>query len=285
MKYASPAAFRVALETRLLTESRVKGMDLGRLRRRTVFERILTRLESRDPGRWVLKGGMALEVRWQDRARATRDLDLAIAHVVGSDELRVELTDALMGDPDGDWFEFLVAAARALPSDEAGLPGWRFTVDARLAGKTYASVTIDVVVRPTELDSTERLKLAGVLAFAGIEPRDVEVVDLRQHFAEKLHAFTRNYGDRPNTRVKDLPDLILLIEAGLEPTASLRATVDRVFTTRGKHHLPHDIADPPLGWQTRYAELATDLDIAAATLPDAMTRLRLFWADTLHATD
>jgi type I restriction enzyme S subunit len=30
------------------------------------------------PGIWVLKGGTALEVRWRERARTTKDLDLAL---------------------------------------------------------------------------------------------------------------------------------------------------------------------------------------------------------------
>ncbi len=36
----------------------------------------------------------------------------------------------------------------------------------------------------------------------------VRAVDLNQHAAEKLHALTRQYGDRPNTRVKDLVDVL-----------------------------------------------------------------------------
>jgi hypothetical protein len=56
-----------------------------------------------------------------------------------------------------------------------------------------------------------------LLDFAGLDDLLVEAVDRRQHFAEKLHALTRDYGDRPNTRVKDLPDLLTLIERGLEP--------------------------------------------------------------------
>ncbi|MGH3933482.1 MAG: nucleotidyl transferase AbiEii/AbiGii toxin family protein [Pseudonocardiaceae bacterium] len=35
----------------------------------------------------------------------------------------------------------------------------------------------------------------------------MEAVDLLQHFAEKLHALTREYPDRSNTRIKDLADL------------------------------------------------------------------------------
>ena len=42
----------------------------------SAFERLLVRLELGAPGRWVVKGGMALEMRLGDRARSTRDLDL-----------------------------------------------------------------------------------------------------------------------------------------------------------------------------------------------------------------
>ncbi len=44
MRYASPAAFRTGLEARLLNQSREAGLELGRLRRRVVFERLLVRL-------------------------------------------------------------------------------------------------------------------------------------------------------------------------------------------------------------------------------------------------
>jgi hypothetical protein len=62
MRYASPHALRTALEDRLLRRSQQTGISLDRLRRRVMFERIVARLEAADPGRWVLKGGMALEV-------------------------------------------------------------------------------------------------------------------------------------------------------------------------------------------------------------------------------
>lgn len=61
--YRSPAALRTALEARLLAESREKGVNLDRLRRQTVFERMLVRLDVAGPGIWVLKGGTALEIR------------------------------------------------------------------------------------------------------------------------------------------------------------------------------------------------------------------------------
>lgn len=43
-----------------------------------MFQRIVARLDSAEPGRWVLKGGMALEVRLLDAARLTKDIDLGL---------------------------------------------------------------------------------------------------------------------------------------------------------------------------------------------------------------
>src|SRR2546427_9617954 len=63
MVYDTPAAFRQALETRLLRDAQDRGIDINRLRRGLVFERLLIRLDLAEPGLWVAKGGMALEWR------------------------------------------------------------------------------------------------------------------------------------------------------------------------------------------------------------------------------
>lgn len=225
MAYETSDALRTALETRLLNEARARGVSVDRLRRLAVFERILVRLEAAQPGNWVLKGGLALEVRLGGYARATRDLDLSLRAPVGDGEaLFAAIVEPLGGDPDEDGFRFMMARPTALTGDQAGRPAWRFTIEASMAGRQFAIVRVDVA-RPEELAATERLQLPGMLAFAGIPPRQVEVVAPVQHFAEKLHALTRTYGDRPNTRVRDLADLVLLIEAGrVEPPEAYRAT-------------------------------------------------------------
>lgn len=50
MTYRTPQALRTALEERLLTQSETTGVALDRLRRRVVFERVLARLHSAEPG-------------------------------------------------------------------------------------------------------------------------------------------------------------------------------------------------------------------------------------------
>jgi hypothetical protein len=294
MRYATPGALRAALEARLQSQGLAAAVDFDRLRRRAVFERLLIRLEHAMPGQWVLKGGMALELRLGGRARTTRDLDLVLRQRAEPEEsgepyhgesVRERLIEALADDPERDGFEFRIGAARAIDVDEAGRPGRRLPVDARLDGRTFAAVRLDVVARAEEISATDRVRLHSVLAFAGFPDHEVEAVDPAQHFAEKLHAYTRPYGERPNSRVKDLPDLVLLLDGGLAPSAELLATVEHVFAARATHELPADLPDPPADWAGRYATLAEELDLAAATVDEAMALLRRFWATTLQARE
>ena len=278
MTYHSLGAFRQALEQRLLNQSRETGVDLNRLRRRVVFERILVRLVTTQPGMWVVKGGMAVELRIGDSARMTKDLDLNLRGAVeAANEAHEQLVAALSDDPTGDAFLFEVSPPTDLDPDEAGQPGWRFSVTANLAGRNFATVRVDVVARTDELSATETLPMASMLSFAGFEDFEIESSDVPQQFAEKLHAMTRPWEDRDNTRVKDLADVVLFISEGLDPEAGREAT-RHVFLARDTHAIPEELPDPPQFWNEDYPSFAEELGLAETTLDQAMETLRMFWA-------
>lgn len=280
-KYKTAIDLRRALEHRLKHESEARGSDYARLRRIVAFDRIAARLSASDQG-WVLKGGTALEFRLGLRARATKDLDLVLRS--GSQEggaVRDALIETLTADVDQDWFRFGVGQPSDLEPDVAGNPGWRFSVDGTLAGKTFAAVRLDVVLRPDELAATERISLPGTLEFAGIRPRSIESADRKQHFAEKLHALTRDYDSRPNTRVKDLVDLLLLIHDGLLPDQDLVKVARHVFAVRAMHPLPAIIPDPPPAWEGDYPVLAAQASVSEQDLSSALDTLRAFWTRAL----
>lgn len=281
--YADAAAFRQALEQRLNARAADTAVELNRLRRRVVFECLLARLETTAPGEWVLKGGMALEVRLDERARATNDLDLALRDGDAAIPMCERLVESLLVDPYGDRFEFQIIRVEALADAEGGRGGQRFSLTARLAGREFSTVHLDVVERSDELAGTERITLPGLLAFAGLPAVEIEVVSRAQHFAEKLHALTRAYGERENTRVKDLVDLVLLIEDGLAPDGSLRSNVEHVFEVRATHAVPIEIADPPADWAPVFVQLADSVGLRTPGLSDALRVLRAFWAETLAA--
>jgi predicted nucleotidyltransferase component of viral defense system len=282
--YPTPAAFRVALEARLAVEAANRAVDLGRLRRQVAFERLLVRLAASRHGEpaWVLKGGLALELRLSGKSRSTRDLDLATLNApTDGATVRDRLTEALDAEEQGDGFAFAVAAPRLLAADRGGRPGWRFPVEALLADRTFVKVRLDVVARAEEIDGgVEDLTFRSALAFAGLPPMvTVRAVDLEQHAAEKFHALTREYGDRPNTRVKDLVDLVLLVELSLVNTTRLAARIQRVFAVRSTHPLPVELPPLPPAWREDYGPLVADLDLAARTADAAFASVNSLWKE------
>lgn len=281
--YATPRAFRMALEDRLNGRA-PDQLLLDRLRRRVVFERLLARMVREQPGQWIVKGGTALEIRMSERSRRTKDLDLATRlDARDGDALRSSIVAALAADPFGDWFEFEVGDAQALALDEAGRPGWRYLVNANLDGRSFARTSVDVVARVEEIASTEHVAFPSLVAFAGLAPVEVEIVNRCQHFAEKLHAYVRVYEARVNTRTRDIVDMVLLIEDGLPPDVALYETVEHVFEARGSAQPPEVFPDPPAGWEGTYEKLAAGMDIEPRDLGAAVGLVGTFWATTVAA--
>ena len=80
------------------------------------------------------------------------------------------MIEALSVDPDGDRFEFTVEQPRRLRDDVAGRPTWRAKTQARLAGKDFGSLQLDISQRAHLLDETDVITLPNSLEFAGIAP-------------------------------------------------------------------------------------------------------------------
>ena len=93
-----------------------------------------------------------------------------------------------------------------------------------------------------------------VLAFAGIPPPTLRLYPIETHIAEKLHAYTMPRA-RPNSRVKDLPDLALLATAQTLEAKRLRAALEQTFTFRKTHALPVMLPDPLPAWVTQLSQL------------------------------
>jgi hypothetical protein len=285
MTYLTPQALRAALEQRLLNQSEATGVALDRLRRRVVFERVVARLHTAEPGRWVLKGGMALEVRLADRARLTKDIDLGLRETVEDQrELHECLVEALAADAYADWFVLAVEPLSRLTEDGAGLVTWRTTVDARLAGKPFGRVRLDISPRAHELEVTDEVPLPNSLSFAGIDVPTIEVIDVQRHAAEKFHAMHRDFGDRDNSRVRDLVDLVILHENGLLDPSRLSKAVREVWRER-EGLLPPTVLPPfPDSWPDRYQQLAADQDLDARTFSAAVAIVKRLWADMTATT-
>jgi len=103
------------------------------------------------------------------------------------------------------------------------------------------------------------------------------VTSRAQHFAEKVHALTRPFDDRINTRVKDLADLMLLLDHGLPEVPELKNAVTEIFTARKTHEIPQKIETPPATWASSYTAIATGLALTPTTIDSAASRLNDYW--------
>ena len=70
--WATPLAFKAAVEQRLRNEAKASGMDLQRRRQLFVFDRFLARLFRVLGGAVVLKGGLVIELRLEREGHRRR---------------------------------------------------------------------------------------------------------------------------------------------------------------------------------------------------------------------
>lgn len=281
MRYKSAVAFRTALEERLNAQARA-GQDLQRLRKTAAFERLLARLQADAAGPWVLKGGFALQLRLGLQARTTRDLDFTVDPSVlsGSERPAKALEGALRraGERDlGDFFSYRVSPAESLDVRTVGVQAYRFPMVARLAGKPFESFHVDVGVGDPQAAPPEELQASRLFEFAELPASRIRAVAPVQHFAEKMHALTRTWSDRENTRTRDLVDLMLLLEVGLPPPEVVRVAVEAIFVARAEHGVPRELANPPASWDAAYPALAVEVGLRQKTVAEGMTRLREYW--------
>lgn len=264
--YDSAAGFRVALESRLKKMAQEGGIDLQRLRRQAAFDRLLCRLFAVPDAPWLLKGGYAMELRLKT-ARTTRDIDLAMTQLpvpsAGWDANIDEVLELLRyaGRMDlRDFFTFVFGDATQ-DLDAAPYGGARFPVDARLAGRTFAKFHLDVSTGDVLREPYETLSGRDWLGFAGIASANFLAVSPEEQFAEKLHAYTLPRSGRENSRVKDLVDLVLLIERTRLDTVRLPAAIRETFRRRKTHEVPPALIAPPASWTRPFAEMAAECSL------------------------
>ena len=262
--YSSPEAFKQALEQRLRASAKT-GSLFARKRQLLVFDRFLARIAVVLGDAATLKGGLVLELRLE-RARTTKDVDL---RMMGSptnvlprlqEAARRDLSDFMTFEvgPDADHPE--------IQGDGVQYEGLRFRAECRLAGKLYGQpFGVDVAFGDPIIGEPDIVVAEDVLAFAGIPPPTLRLYPVETHLAEKLHAYTLPR-TRPNTRVKDLPDIALLATTQPLDAKRLREALEQTFAFRKTHPLPSKLPLPLDAWELPYAAMAREDQLEWPTL-------------------
>jgi hypothetical protein len=92
----------------------------------------------------------------------------------------------------------------------------RFHVTAQLAGRTFEQFLVDVGFSDTISWKPDTIHTSELLSFAGIGPLALPAIPLPQHLAEKVHAYTRVYGESEQPSTSDRTPFIgpLLVRVG-----------------------------------------------------------------------
>jgi len=282
-KYTTASGFRMALEERLKNRSKETGIELMRLRRQIAFDRFLARIFSEDIRGLITKGGYALELRLQT-ARATKDIDFSFTG---------NLNGIWTGDPEDlqgflnhkaeidlkDFFVYVIGKA-ILDLENAVYGGFRFPVEATMDGRRFASFNIDIAGGDAWIEPHETLMLHDWLDFAGIPAVEIPIISLEQQFAEKLHSYTLERKN-PNSRVKDIVDLVLLVEKCILDKKRLRDAIEKTFERRKTHKVPEELDNPPENWRERFEYIAIECGISG-DIDAAIMKVREYYGSLLR---
>lgn len=209
-------------------------------------------------------------------ARTTKDIDLTMRLVSGTahakresekDAVLVRLQDIAARDC-RDFFMYTVAEPIS-DLDAAPYGGARYPVESRLDGRIFVGFHVDVGIGDAVIEPVETIKGRNWLEFAGIDSPSLYMIPCEQQFAEKLHAYTLPRPGAVNSRVRDLVDIVLLIQSGTlrrEIVAdALRITFQRrklMSCHRRSRNRPRSGSGPLVPWQRSAACLKTRIAVS-----------------------
>ncbi len=229
---------------RWLTEAaQHDGVAAGRLRRWLGFMVLAAMLDTArhaDDGQplFLIKGGVAMELRFAMSARATKDLDTALRSPIS--EAADHLDQALRSG----FGDFTASRTELEPIRDTG--SQRSTVRIIYRNKPVVSIPIEIAEAEATSGAEYDAVAAKPLDHVGLTgPATVPCMTVRWQIAQKLHACTETFEDGDNDRFRDLLDLQLL-ETLVDDDGwpAVRAACIDVFSERAAHPWPPPITIP-----------------------------------------
>lgn len=264
---------RSLLERLVTAHTKDNGIAAKRIRHwisSMVIIGALDRVRAEDDSRhFVIKGGVALELRLGLRARATRDVDLTFhgdpAKLTGA------LDEALALPYSG--FTFSRSDMVAIGSTGAQ----RTSIKLVYGNKGWMTVDLELSVAGSNPMDIELIPAISVQDFQLDGPEHVATLSLRYQIAQKLHAVTETFAVGENRRVRDVLDLVLLWEL-VPDLALVREACVAVFAERATAAWPPELRTYD-SWPDAYAQLAADLAVPAPSFDEAIELVRQFIDD------
>lgn len=258
----------VSVLERWLTEaSKETGVAAGRLRRWLGFMVVAAMLDEArhaDDGEplFLIKGGVAMELRVDTGARATKDLDTAFR---ASMEAVADHLDPALRAGHGD---FTATRTELEPVKDTG----SVRCDIKLAYRGKSIITVKMEVAAVEGGMGDEIDHvpAKPLDHVGLTGQEtVPCIAVRWQMAQKLHACTEVFGDGENDRFRDLIDLQLLEElVSDDEWPDVKQACLEVFGGRGKHPWPPAVTVYD-SWTAGYGALAEEIGFSVVDVHEA----------------
>jgi predicted nucleotidyltransferase component of viral defense system len=257
------------LEKTLARVAKEQSLAQERLRRWVSFLALCGVLE-RGVGEGILdnyhlKGGVAMELRFAQSARATKDID------IGVPEKREERM-ALFRKALSLGFDEFTFQLKGKPLSMNKVDTVRLEIAVR--HRTRAWQTIEVDLGSSGIGTVDLVEptIRGLTEMGLRVPSTVRCLNLSEQIAQKLHACT---GPNAQGRARDVLDILLIDLLGKLDVAKVRDAAEQVFNARATHSFPPTIRIPE-EWQAELEALAKELGYPAASALGIETRFRAF---------
>jgi hypothetical protein len=228
----------------------------------------LDRVQADEQPRFLIKGGVSMELRLGLGARNTQDVDIVFR---GRTTELLDVFEEAFEQPYGG-FEF---RRKGEPQDIRDTGSKRLALHVSFQQRGWQTLTVEIG-RP-EADESDLVPSAISLAdFKLDSPERVTCLSLRYQIAQKIHAVTEEPADgRPNLRHWDLIDLILLRALLEEDLWYVREACIWTFDDRDTHNWPPTLKVPD-AWSESYrfdvsqirADLPEDVQAAAEAVTE-----------------
>src|SRR5271163_2177394 len=257
------------LEKTLARVAKEQGLAQERLRRWVSFLALCGVLERAVSegilDNYYLKGGVAMELRFAEGARATKDIDIGIS---GAREERLRLFQKalVLG------FDEFTFQLKGKPLSMDKVDAVRLELAIRYRTRAWQTIEVDLGSAEVGVADLVEPTIRGLAGMGLRVPSPVRCLNLSEQVAQKLHACTGPYSQG---RARDVLDILLIDLLGKLDITAVRAAAEQVFAQRATHDFPPSIRIPA-EWQPELEVLAKELGYPAASALEIEARFRIF---------
>ena len=214
---------------------------------------------------YYIKGGVALELRFGQRARATKDIDIGLE---GDRTSRLRALDAAIA-LGFDQFSF---RRKGTPHALEQADTVRIEIAIAYQGRSFQTLDVDLSMVGESYDLVDPV-VYGLSELGLPVTSPIRCLTLPAQIAHKIHAATnpRIINDPKQNRARDILDILLIELLEQFDAASIRQAAVRIFKERNEHAWPPQQIIYPNDWKARLADMATTLGYPTTDAEEILT--------------